>query len=1154
MKKRILSMLLAIVMVLGMLSTTAWATNISGTISSNVTWNDGDVIDSAVTLSGGSEGTPMVVTVSGTVTVNAEICVTGNVRITGGGKLVRNKTYTSMLKVSSGAQLTLDNITVCGNDVSVYDGNAIYVSGGSLEINEGTTLCHHLNGHTNGSAIKASGGFIEMNGGLIENNTVQSYGTIYLNDYAEFEFNGGMIRNNKRTGSTQYGGGAFYVRYGTLTMNGGTISGHDVGAGFGGAIYCTSYGTVNLNGGSITENKASQGDAVFFSSQQGKGSELYIGGNPYIAGSIYLDSSEATKYPYITSAIKTPLTLVVEDAYQDRIIAVGHDYTLTESDMAKITLSVLNGSTPYYAKLDSTNNRLLMTNADLGYTEQYYVTYQGNGGTGSTLDNKAYESGEAATVMNNAFQREGYTFSCWNTKADGTGTSYTPGDSISMSEDVTLYAIWQISTYAVSVSAIPNDGGTVSGGGTYNYGATVTLTATPAAGYHFVNWTENGTEVSTEAEYSFTATEDRALVANFERDTYTVKFVNADGTELQSSEVAYGETPVYTGETPTKEADTQYTYTFKGWDKEIATVTGDATYTAQFSSTVNKYTVTFYAEDGTTVLESKEWEYGQNPVYNNGQNPTKPATAEKSYTFAGWTPAVVTVSGNASYTATFTDATNTYTVTWYNEDGTTVLETATWAYGSVPSFTEPTPTKAADAENTYAFKEWVAMSGLDSDGKVTGDASYKASYTATKIDYAGTVSPEEGTMDNVTADGLGEVAEEINKNIVLTVKVEAANANDTEQTAIKGQAGSRTLEFLDITLKDDGGNSVEVPQSIVLEIAIPFTVGNKQNITVYRHHNGIAAAFTALNTKPAADARTDATFYVDSAKNCLYVYTNQFSTYAIGYTVPSPAPSGSYTPTFAIAVEEAGNGIVQANCTYAFSGSTVTVIVTPDKGYVLDKLTVTDIFGREVDVAVKDGKYTFKMPAANVTVKATFKEEVSFQNPFEDVFTTDYYYDAVLWAVKEGITNGTSATTFSPNAPCTRAQMVTFLWHAAGSPEPTATACSFTDVDMDSYYGKAVLWAVENGITNGTSDTTFSPDMECSRAQMATFLCRMAGGKAESDTIAFTDVKADAYYAESVQWAVENGITNGMGDNKFSPNATCTRGQMVTFLYRYYAK
>ena len=131
--------------------------------------------------------------------------------------------------------------------------------------------------------------------------------------------------------------------------------------------------------------------------------------------------------------------------------------------------------------------------------------------------------------------------------------------------------------------------------------------------------------------------------------------------------------------------------------------------------------------------------------------------------------------------------------------------------------------------------------------------------------------------------------------------------------------------------------------------------------------------------------------------------------------------------------------------------------------------------------------------------------------------------------------------------------MVTFLWRAAGCPEPKTNLSSFTDIDADSYYAKAVLWALENGITSGTSKTAFSPDMECSRAQMAAFLCRMADGKAESDVNAFADVKPDAYYADSVQWAVENGITSGTGAGKYSPDATCTRGQMVTFMYRYYA-
>ena len=273
------------------------------------------------------------------------------------------------------------------------------------------------------------------------------------------------------------------------------------------------------------------------------------------------------------------------------------------------------------------------------------------------------------------------------------------------------------------------------------------------------------------------------------------------------------------------------------------------------------------------------------------------------------------------------------------------------------------------------------------------------------------------------------------------------------------------------------------------------------------------------------------------------------------YVVSTGGGGGGYVSTYAITVEYAKNGDVTVSHKSTYKGATVTVTVEPDKGYTLETLTVTDKNGKEIELTSKgDGKYTFKMPASKVTVKASFAEDNTMQNIFVDVPADTYYYDAVLWAVKEGITDGTTATTFSPDAACTRAQMVTFLWRAAGSPEPTTNVCPFTDVNVDSYYGKAVLWAVEKGITNGTSETTFSPNATCTRAQMATFLCRMAGGKPVSSTIAFTDVKADAYYADSVQWAVENGITDGTGDNKFSPDATCTRAQMVTFLYRYFVK
>ncbi len=181
-------------------------------------------------------------------------------------------------------------------------------------------------------------------------------------------------------------------------------------------------------------------------------------------------------------------------------------------------------------------------------------------------------------------------------------------------------------------------------------------------------------------------------------------------------------------------------------------------------------------------------------------------------------------------------------------------------------------------------------------------------------------------------------------------------------------------------------------------------------------------------------------------------------------------------------------------------------------------------------------------------------DETLANNPFTDVTMDNYYFDAVLWAVDEGITNGTSDTTFSPDASCTRAQMVTFLWRAAGSPKATVTTCTFADVDKDAYYYEALLWAVENGITNGTSDTTFSPDASCTRGQMATFLYRNAKTPSVSGSHDFTDVKADAYYNDAVIWAADQKITNGTSDTTFSPDADCTRGQMVTFLYRYLAE
>lgn len=256
-------------------------------------------------------------------------------------------------------------------------------------------------------------------------------------------------------------------------------------------------------------------------------------------------------------------------------------------------------------------------------------------------------------------------------------------------------------------------------------------------------------------------------------------------------------------------------------------------------------------------------------------------------------------------------------------------------------------------------------------------------------------------------------------------------------------------------------------------------------------------------------------------------------------------------PTYAIEVgKDIRNGTVTANRRYAERGDTVTITVKPDDGFKLDDLTVTDKNGKELKLTDKgNGKYTFTMPASKVEIKATFVKEVE-TSPFSDVSTSAYYYEAVKWAQEKGITGGIGNGLFGPNQPCTRAQIVTFLWRAAGSPEPKSMS-SFSDVSADSYYAKAVAWAVENGITTGTGDGKFSPDATCTRAQSVTFLFR-AIGKLVDSKAEFSDVLTDSYYANAVAWAVENGVTNGIGDGLFGPDNSCTRAQIVTFLYRAY--
>ncbi|MEE0233916.1 MAG: S-layer homology domain-containing protein, partial [Faecalibacterium prausnitzii] len=329
-----------------------------------------------------------------------------------------------------------------------------------------------------------------------------------------------------------------------------------------------------------------------------------------------------------------------------------------------------------------------------------------------------------------------------------------------------------------------------------------------------------------------------------------------------------------------------------------------------------------------------------------------------------------------------------------------------------------------------------------------------------------------------------------------------------------------------------------------------YVVGNGNTNIVKRDGSEGAYTYTVL-------AKSDLTsgVYLTDPSGALasnyYVSSTANGVWTVSYSAPSSGGgSSSSSRRYDVSAPSVKHGDVTVSPKNASKGDTVTITVKPDSGYELDTLTVKDASGSKIKVKDKgNGKYTFTMPASKVEVNATFVKEVE-TSPFSDVSTSAYYYEAVKWAQEKGITGGIGNGLFEPNQPCTRAQIVTFLWRAAGSPEPKSMS-SFSDVSADSYYAKAVAWAVENGITTGTGDGKFSPDATCTRAQSVTFLFR-AIGKLVDSKAEFSDVLTDSYYANAVAWAVENGVTNGIGDGLFGPDNSCTRAQIVTFLYRAY--
>lgn len=378
------------------------------------------------------------------------------------------------------------------------------------------------------------------------------------------------------------------------------------------------------------------------------------------------------------------------------------------------------------------------------------------------------------------------------------------------------------------------------------------------------------------------------------------------------------------------------------------------------------------------------------------------------------------------------------------------------------------------------------------------------------------------TTITVTIDGKTATCE-----VTVTPKaipVESITLNKTELSLVKG-----ATETLTATVSPENAT----------DKTVTWESSDEAVATV---KDGVVTAVAAGNAKITAKAG-------DKTATCAVTVTNPSHS--------SSGGGGGSTPRYAVTVpDKTENGSLSVSSKNAKKGSNVTITATPDKGCEVDEIVAKDAKGNKLTLKDNgDGTYTFTMPASKVTIEATFAEKqadepVAPEKLFADVSAEEYYYEAVKWASENGVTGGIGENLFGAKLPCTRAQIVTFQWRAAGSPEPKGMS-GFVDVSADAYYAKAVAWAVEEGIVSGTSATTFSPDAVCTRAQSVAFLYRAFGEKVNK-VAGFSDVSADAYYADAVAWAVENGVVSGIGGGLFAPDQDCARGQIVAFLYRAY--